>query len=715
MENFIFPPGQGFRNVCKREFIFLVFPSLVISHAYFHTRIARQALYREWYIDSVALHNSTISISLPSILPKQMRQDTHEPLPHKQTTEDFSVSKFYSYKGPSYYLPRPAVVFNLFIAPEGRTVEYYQPLVVAEFPQLAKRKFERVIDVFVAALIEALRMEINLPISESNISYDGDSYVVAVQYLDEYVAEDAAMLVAEWFAALSVEKSFDFHAGFQTLQKRFDRTIQGGPTISSIIEAGMKRNIPMFFLRNEGDFQWGYGRKQVRGRSTVFHTDSIKDTEFTTQKDAVKEFLLDCGFPTPIGNNCMTEEDLLEEIAVLGFPLVVKPLAGHKGQGVTTDIQTKEEALLAFQRIVDAAKEAGTGFDGAIAEQQVYGKDHRLLAVNGRFVAALQRVPAFVEGNGKDTIEALIELENKRPERRNNARSPLSAIIVDDGLIEYIALQNLTLSSVPPMGERVYLRRVANVSIGGVSVNVTEQMHPRNIKMVNDIAKFFKVMCMGIDVLAEDISKPWDAGNFAIIEINAGPGIFMHIAPAEGTSIDVPAMIMRANFPKDRSERIPIIAGNNLSQELCARIYAMLQALKPDIEFGALTEHGVFFNNEFFHKHKRHSKNVEIMLRNPTLDFAVFRHTKDDIFDYGTFHEGADVVILDTPHYAEEILKRDVQPDGFLLQVHDGYIVVMGGGMAEPRAVTFSAEEGKDSGIFKALEPILPTLLTKYD
>jgi cyanophycin synthetase len=644
-------------------------------------------------------------------LASRPRTATQEPV------EDFSVSKVYSYKGPSYYLARPALVFNLYIAPEGRTVDYYQPLVAAVFPQLAasQRQFERVIDVFMATLIETLRMGINLPIHTGDISYDGDSYVVAVEYLDEYVAEDAALLVAEWFAALSVEKPFDFHAGFQKLQKRFDRSMHGGPTISSIIEAALKRGIPMFYLRNEGDFQWGYGKKQVRGRSTVFHTDSIKDTEFTTQKDAVKEFLLDCGFPTPIGDNCMDEDELLEEVELLGFPLVVKPLAGHKGEGVTTDIQTKEEALLAFKRIKDAANEAGASFDGAIVEQQVYGKDHRLLAVNGKFVAALQRVPAFVEGNGKDTIEALIELENKRPERDDNARSPLAKITIDDGLKEYIALQNLTLASVPPMGERVYLRRVANVSAGGVSVNVTQAMHPRNVKMVNDIAKFFKVMCLGIDVLAEDISKPWDAGNFAIIEINAGPGIFMHIAPAEGEPIDAPGIIMRALFPKDRSERIPIICGNSISQELSQKIYAALKALKPDIEFGALTENGVFFNDEYFHKHKRHSKNVEIMLRNPKLEFAVFRHAKDDIFDYGTFHEGSDVAILENPHYAEEILKRDVQPDGYVLLVHDGYIVVMGGGMPEPRAVTFTKEEGRDGGIFKALEPLLPALLAKYD
>jgi cyanophycin synthetase len=631
--------------------------------------------------------------------------------------EDFSVSKFYSYKGPNYYLNRAAVVFNLYIAPEGRSVEYYQSLVSREFPQLSASVVhcERVIDLFIATLVEILRMDIHLPIHRHNISYDGDYYVVAVEYLDEYVAEDASMLISQWFAAMSAERIFDFRTAFAAIQKQFDRSIHGGPTISSIIEAALKRNIPMMYLRNEGDFQWGYGKKQIRGKSTVFHTDSIKDTEFTTQKDAVKYFLLDCGFPTPIGKNCMTEEDVLAEIEELGFPLVVKPLAGHKGEGVTTDIHTKEEALNAFRRIVDAANSGGTSFDGAIAEQQVYGKDHRLLAVKGRFVAALQRVPAYVEGNGKDTIEALIALENLRPERRDNARSPLSKITIDDGLKDYIALQQLTLHSVPPMDERVYLRRVANVSVGGVSVNVTEIMHPANVKMVEDIAKFFNVACLGIDVLAEDIAKPWSAGNFAIIEINAGPGIFMHIAPAEGSSIDVPSIIMQANFPTNRSERIPIITGNNLSLSLANSIYAKLKESKLEVEFGSLTSEGMFFNGEYLFNNKRHSKNVEIMLRNPKLDIALFCHTKDDIFDYGTVHQGADIVVLHEPHYAEEILKRDVEADGYVLQVHDGYIVVIGGGAPEPRAVMFTKEEGVEAGIMKALTPLLPALLTKYD
>jgi cyanophycin synthetase len=649
--------------------------------------------------------------------------------PETAPQADFSVSKFYAYKGPNYYLETAALVCNVALAPNGNTVEYYTPFIAEVFPSLGTMAFERVIDLFAATVMETLRMDIHLPLTRFSVSYDGGDYVLAVQYWDEYVAEDVVELVSSWFQVMETRgksgvEDFQFASKFASLQQQFDRTTYGGPTISSILEAAQNLHIPFFWLRNEGDFQWGYGKKQVRGRSTVVHTDGIKDTEFTTQKDAVKNFLLDCGFPTPQGLNCFTEDDIRAEVEELGFPLVVKPLAGHKGEGVTTDIKTLEGALEAYRSILKTAEDNGTAFDGALVEQQVYGLDHRLLAVNGKFAAALLRVPAYVVGDGTSTIEELIAKENKRPERRDNARSPLAKIQIDDGLIGYIAIQNLTVDSIPKADERVYLRRVANVSAGGVSVNVSQQIHPANIKLVEDIAKFFTVNCMGIDVLAQDIAKPWSEGNFAIIEINAGPGIFMHIAPAEGGSVDVPTMILRSHFPRAGSERVPIIAGNDvITPEFCAKLYAHLQTLKPDVEFGSVTEEGVLFNGEFFCKNKSHEHNVRLLLRNPKLDFACIRHTKDTIFDYGTFHQGADITILEEAHYAEAILKRDTLPSGVAVEMHNDYIALLST-TTEPRLIMLPAEayastprsaERREDALLEAIKPLLADLICKYD
>jgi len=333
----------------------------------------------------------------------------------------------------------------------------------------------------------------------------------------------------------------------------------------------------VLYLPEENQFQWGYGKKQIRGRSTTLHVDGIKDTEFTMFKDMCKEFLLLRGFPTPVGRNCFTKEECVAEAEQLGFPVVVKPVAGHKGQGVVTNIETADGVRSAFDNIIHLSEQEGTAFEGAIAEQQVYGTDHRLLSVAGKFAAALERVPAYVDGDGGRSIEELIEIENDTVARLDNARSPLCKIKIDDDLEEYLALQDKSLQTVPADGERVCLRRVANISQGGVSINVTDKIHPDNVRMVENIAKFLNVTCLGIDVLAKDISRSWTEGDFGIIEINAGPGVFMHLAPAIGESIDVPGKIIRAHFPSPGSERIPIVAGNRLSPTLAADLYQKLR------------------------------------------------------------------------------------------------------------------------------------------
>jgi cyanophycin synthetase len=626
--------------------------------------------------------------------------------------KDFETSRFCAYDGPNYYLNRQALVFNLYLDPEGRSADHYRSEVLDVFPQLEDAYPDRIVDLFCKVLIEVQKMDIDLYVQHYDISRDDDEYVIAVEYLDEGIAEEAVHLVSEWFRSMSNNGRLDFRSEFSKLQGEFDKTAFGGPTLYSLIEAGLKRDIPVAYLPDENQFQWGYGRKQLRGRSTTFHVDGIKDTEFTTFKDMCKDFLLSCGFPTPQGRNCYGVEDAVEQAQDLGFPVVVKPVSGHKGQGVVTGIESEDGVRKAFDNIVDAAKDEGGSFDGAIVEQQVYGTDHRLLSVGGQFVAALQRVPAYVDGDGRGTIEELIERENDTIVRLDNARSPLCKIKIDDDLEDFLKLQDLSLRSVPREGERVFLRRVANISAGGVSINVTDSIHPANVKMVNDIAKFFKVTCLGIDVLAEDISKPWTDGDFGIIEINAGPGVFMHLAPAIGDSIDVPGRVMAHHFREPSRARIPIIAGNCLSTAFCASLYQRLRELRPEIELGALTEDGVHFNGEYFFNNPRHSRNVRIVLRNPDLDFAVFNHTKDDIYDYGIVHQGADVVVLNDPGTAEETLARDLLPDGCLVRVEDDTITVTRG---DEEVASHPVGEDLDKALIGALESLLPELVGKYD
>jgi len=628
--------------------------------------------------------------------------------------KDFKSRKFYAYNGPSFYLDRQALVFNLFIAPEGDTVEFYKEQIVKYFPKLNEVDTPYVVYLFAETLMQVLKMDIDLFISKYGISSDGDEYVVAVEYLDKEIAEEAVYLVSDWFRAMTNNWEFDFGKEFAKLQAMFDKTLFGGPTLYSLIEAGIKLDIPVIYLYEENQFMWGYGKKQLRGRSTTFHTDGIKDTEFTMFKDMVGDFLEMCGFPTPKGKNCFDEEEIVQEALKLGFPCVVKPVAGHKGQGVTTNIESETEVRVAFNKIINAAKEEGVNFDGAIVQQQIYGTDHRLISIGGKFIAALERVAAYVDGNGKNTIEELIKEENNLIIRLDNARSPLCKIKIDENLIDFLKLQKLSLTSVPAEGERITLRRVANISAGGVSINVTDKIHPLNVKMVEDIAGYFNVKALGIDVLAADISKPWTEGNFGIIEINAGPGVFMHLAPAYGGSIDVPKHIMLSHFKNGDNGRIPIIATNGVSLNFAHMLNDKLHSIKPELNFGYLLEEGVHFNGAYFYNNPEHDQNVKIILRNPKVDFALFKHNKHDIYDYGILHTGADIVILDNAAYAEEItLKDQLNKGALLVEIADNELKLMKDN--EVIHTVYADNDGdKDYKLLTLIEPYLSDIINKY-
>jgi cyanophycin synthetase len=625
---------------------------------------------------------------------------------------NFETSEFKVYSGCNHRLDRPAVCFTLHYRGGPKIEDRIAEGVCRQLPALKGKLPLDPGQAFAAALVQVMKMDMDLFINKYQAEKTESGYAVAVEYLDEASARDCIRMAGDWFHCLEDGHRFDFQEEFKKLQADFDRTLYGGPTLYSLIEAALKRNIPVHYLYEENQFQWGYGRKQVRGRSTTFHVDGIKDTEFTMYKDMVKDFLVMCGFPTPVGKTFYAEEGMVEAAEALGYPVVVKPVAGHKGQGVTTGIMSADQVRQAFWGIKEAAKEQGVPFDGAIVEKQIFGTDHRLLSVKGKFTAALERVPAYVDGDGSKTIAQLIEVENATPARIDNARSPLCKIKADDNLVEFLKLQNLTLSSVPPQGQRVFLRRVANISAGGVSINVTDKIHPKNVRLVEDIAKFFNVTCLGIDVLCRDISRPWDQGDFGIIEINAGPGIFMHLAPAIGRSIDVPGAIIRAHFPNPGSERIPIITGNRISFRLAEMIRAAVQQLKPDLEFGSLTSEGLHFGGQPLKSGGQHHQDVKVLLRNPRLDLAVINHASAEILEYGLGHWGADLVILESPDPVEKILARDLTTGGWLVEVDDKAVKVTRDGR---KAGEVKLGPDRQESVFRAVEPLLAEMVNRYN
>jgi len=491
---------------------------------------------------------------------------------------DFDIRKFRTYNGPNYYLNKRAFVFNIFLDPEGPEVDFYKKTIYIELPKLANRNPSTVIDLLSSTLIYILKMEIELYPNDYSISEDGEDYVVAVEFIDKEITEECVNLVSEWFKAMNKNTGFDFHSRWTKIKSGFNKTLLGDTAIYSLVEAGIKRNIPVFYLKEEKQFQWGYGEKQLRGLSTSFHTDGSNDIELLANKNKVSDFLSMCGFPTIVGENNSSK-----------MP-------------------------------------------------ECY-----LLTVNGKFSAALQKTSS------------------------------------DNGFI-----------------------------------NIAEKTHSKNIEIAESIAKFFNVKCLEIIVSTKDISKPWTDGNFHILKINTGKEIAKQLTSTNSKSVDLAGLIIKSHFRRPEFSRIPIIAGNYISQKMADSIYKKLRTTKPSVGFSSLTDEGIFFNGKYFSKSNDHEQNVKIILRFPETEFAVINHTAHDILDFGFFHEGADVVILDNANDAEGSMKNILLENGILINISNHQIEVTINNEVKSN-ISFYNDEDKDRLLMTALEPILKELIYKYE
>jgi cyanophycin synthetase len=365
-----------------------------------------------------------------------------------------------------------------------------------------------------------------------------------------------------------------------------------------------------------------------------------------------------------------------------------------------------------FEVAVEASQ---TMDDGVIVEQQIPGTDHRLLTIGGRFVAALQRIPAYVVGDGVHSVEALIETENARPERADTPRSPLGKIAIDDTLVQFVNDKGYSMGDVLPAGEELVLRRVANISAGGVSVNVTDRVHPLNVKLAEDVAKFLDVHVLGIDLLAEDITRPWTESPCAIIEINAGPGVFMHLVPAQGESIDVPGLVLKGHFPTPASARVPVLVFNRLDADVAARLTELGLRTPGVVEVGVARLDGLSFNNAFFSKRPVHIADIRNLMRSPRLDMALIEYDERHMLDEGLYHWGADVVVLDDPSPIErKTLTRDLLPGGVVVEIDarsDRLLIRRD----EQDEESWALGESVAQSLTAALEPVIGRLADLYN
>ena len=599
---------------------------------------------------------------------------------HKDAFDIFNIKH---YVGPNPYLETGAAVFGFALTGylEPLPIEEYVAIIGKRFPTIRDRTYESYGHLFAQTIIEVGKLDMGLHLNHWSVKPEENYQKIAVEALHARTKRGVIYFVWDWFEAITQDEDILFERQLKRLQELFRASVYGGPTVYSLFRTASQKGIPVFYLWDEGLMQYGYGKKLVRGVATTFDSDSHLDSDFTTRKDDCKAFLGTLGFPVPKGDIASTLGEALHAADRIGYPVAVKPVVGHKGIGVTADVQNPAELEHAFGRALKAIPE-DQPID-IIVEKSYKGSDYRLLCVDGKFVAATERRAAWVVGDGKSTISELIDGENRKPERMDTPTSPMGKIQIDEAMEMYLEEQHLSMDSVIEKDRTIYLRKVANLSAGGVSIDATRNVHPDNIILAQDIAQHFRLVCMGIDVIAPSLEESWKSGNLAILEINAAPGIFMHLNPAFGESVDVPSHIIETFFKTGADARIPIITFNNISVKELEETIDHILLQHPEWTVGAVCRQGIFVNRSEKSMNKDYNTNLQSLLRNPKLDLLIAEYCEDILENDGMFYQASNIVVLDNPTDTEKTLLRNVYEDAIIVEKHGDCVSIRRHGLIE--------------------------------
>ena len=464
-------------------------------------------------------------------------------------------------------------------------------------------------------------------------------YFVVFDYMEEAVGLYAARSAFRICEALIAGKSYDIDADVQEMRELREKT-RLGPSTGSIVDEAAKRGIPFIRLNKSSLVQLGYGVNQQRIRATIAGTTSCIAVDIAGDKDDTKNLLEDAQIPVPKGSIIRDADELKEAIDSIGYPCVLKPLNGNHGKGATTNIENFEQALTAME----AAQKYGSR---VICEKFITGYDFRLLCVNFKFVCAALRTPASVTGDGENTIQWLIDETNKDERRGYGHEKVLTQIRPDSFTTKILAEKGYTLESVPPKGELVLVKPTANLSTGGTSTDVTEEVHPSNIFMAERISKIIGLDICGIDIMAPGLEVPIAENGGAVLEVNAAPGFRMHIEPSEGIPRNVAEPVIDMLFPKENTGRIPIIAitGTN-GKTTTSRITAHI-AKTAGYKVGYTTSDGVYIQNQMMMKGDCTGPlSSQFVLKDPTVNFAVLECARGGILKSGLAFRHCDIAIV---------------------------------------------------------------------
>lgn len=514
------------------------------------------------------------------------------------------------------------------------------------------------------------------------------AYQVAIEYQIEKVGRYAIRAALRLCQSLIERGSYpasELKKDLEDLQELRADAAQGAST-EALLQEAEQRGIPWTHIENCDLFQLGYGQYQKRIKAALTSRSNVLGVELACDKEQTKTILESMGAPVPKGQVIYAFRELRDAIRDLGgYPIVIKPLDGNQGRGITIDIRSWQQADIAYDR----AKEVS---DGVIVEHFYRGRDHRILVVNHKVVAVAERVPAHVVGNGQDSIFALVQQENQDVRRGKGHDTPLTQIKLDAATDELLGSQGFTLDTVLEAGQICYLRANANLSTGGTAIDRTEEIHPNTVWLAERASRIIDLDIVGIDVITTDITQPLKDMEGVIVEVNAAPGLRMHMAPSEGMARNVAAPILDMLFPAKTPTRIPVVAVAESGDDGATPLIAHL--LSPGYgAVGYTALKGAYISDRPIKKgDATNAQSAALILQDPTVDIAVLATSHRSILRSGLAVQHCDVGVvfnvaadyaglsctLDYKTRALSVIAQAVDGDGYaILNGDDGRVAAM--------------------------------------
>jgi cyanophycin synthetase len=432
---------------------------------------------------------------------------------------------------------------------------------------------------------------------------------------------------------------FDLKATLDAL-KAIARRGALGPTTRSLVQEARRRGIPVQRLDEQSLIQLGWGARRKMLRASITGQTSHIAVETAGDKALTKSLLAGAGVPVPRGGVVRTLEEALVEAERIKGPVVLKPLNGNHGRGVSLALETPDQVRWGYEQAIKHGRRV-------IVEEQYVGRDYRILVVGGQVVAVAERVPAQVIGDGQGAVAQLIEAVNADPRRGIGHERVMTRIVIDDQVMDMLARAGLSLESVPTAGQVVALRATANLSTGGTAIDRTDVIHPDNAAIARRAALTVGLDVAGIDFMAPDITRSVRETGGGIVEVNAAPGFRMHLEPSEGRPRDVAKAVIAELFPPGTRSRIPIVAvtGTNGKSTVVRMVARIAREMGKTV--GLTNTTGVYVNDEkVLDADASGPKSARMVLRDPTVEVAVLETARGGMLREGLAFDRCDVGIV---------------------------------------------------------------------